>query len=377
MAVTITTNPEDYTPAYSPVVFGFTISDIGSYPEAKEVGYQLVNGSGQSITPVNHIKAPIAGEYLVDFRKDLQGHVYTFLPECDLPGIATDTGILFEYGMLYGDIVHNATTCETAVNVEEESGPYYVLNIAPNIYDDLDFTGEVLLSHQPTTSSQDINARNFTWLFGTSSITYTPSTGSPVIVSAPFDVNIIPLHPQGMFPATWHTLKWMTVTITALSKTFRIEFECRSESANDQYNVLFLSNLGGRNMISFQKVDTTEVAGSYDNIDVRQPFTLPNFEDNDIATKQSVRGRSIFNKQSDRRLTLMCKSAIDAETLAQYEDFASSAGYHIQVPIGEGIGWRKFLVEPGGIQVAKHQDVISMTVTGVMADPMRAQRFDR
>jgi hypothetical protein len=199
MAVTIVDQPNTLSPLANGFKFVLNLPDSGDNENVKQGVYQLHDSSGL-IKEMGVFRPQGGGDVAIDFKEDIKGKVFAKMPSFGVNGVQNDNTILKTFKILYGekniDTVNRVVTTDTSF-----SSDFKVIAAANNVINSFFIEDETqkILSLRPKNYNMIRNSHDWIWLYGSGSVTYkfyseSGLIGSPLVVSAPYEVNIIPLN---------------------------------------------------------------------------------------------------------------------------------------------------------------------------------------
>lgn len=325
----------------------------GSGGDIVRIGYKLMQGSDEIIG----LSASDLDEFEGNFIKDCRGLVQTSIPIPN-PGIANETRFSKEFKLVYGDIIID--DCEATVSVNNDSSEIEVLNAYSGIHDLPD-----ILTARPSRYEVGRYSEDYLWVYGNASVSYTwrnkDGTTGTLNVSAPFDVNIVPMTPvainyttslPGSFDITQVSLWDVVITIGATSKTYTVQFaDCF------EIDLMWLEPLGSYSCLSFENF-TAQTYGSRNVVDISSICKQTQAPSIGTTSTEFHRKKEVIGIDGGIEFTMQRR------VTAAYSDYLSELSKNRGAYIFYQ-GKRVFIdVDPGGIQTHRTKDFIDVTVTG-------------
>lgn len=391
MSASIVSNPSAMNPVYQPIIFGIQLSDLGSDMVKKSMYYKVIFTTGAGVTIDVFTSDPIvpfsAGQVLdIDVSRDLQGYVATSIPQLTghgSPVTMEDQNFWGKVKMEVYEIITDLETCESTESLGGTSDEVYVINSAPQNYHTtyLNFPGTPqLLDSRPSVYVIDRNAYDFIWVWGSTSVTFTPDIGAPATVSTGAECTIVSMSAYGAYR---EVMKYMDVTFDAIEggKTFRVAFSdpC-TEDGHETRSITFLHPFGGRAVLTLDEIDEISISSESEIICRAVPKNMPN-SGSDNLTRANAYGNTMVNKKAKESVSFLHSTRINnIEEVEQMKSFLASSGYLIlckSVGTLDAFIQRKFILESGSVVYNKFGESADLTVTGYMADDYISHKSDR
>lgn len=172
MSVTINTEPATVQPLEN-VVWGATLSDGGTPPVIRSMGFLLKGPGGANLTKIGQIKYTGLQEYF-DFTELIASHLKTAEPDISSRSIVQESNFAKQFTLQVGDIDFNSDTCNTQITLTTNSNAITVINsrVSPwensGRYD----TGVIPLSYRPSVTYAHRNQVDFIHAFRASGAVY-------------------------------------------------------------------------------------------------------------------------------------------------------------------------------------------------------------
>lgn len=389
MAAVIVSTPTALNPAYNPIIFGLQLTDLGTDPESKSLVYKVIftdaNGVSIDATGLNELRPFSASQIInIDVSTDVQPFLNTAIPSLtghSIPIALSDLLIWGKVKVKVYEKVTNNETCETTVTEAATSSDFFVLNSGVQGYQTnyQSFDTPQVLDNRPRKYTIDRNAYDYMWIWGQTTVTYTNNLGASTTITAANQVNIITM---SAFGVNRSVLKWMDVRLNSVEGgiTYRVHFKDYCETnILETVNVMFLNPLGGRCLISFDRVNSLGFTSS-SNVISRYKKQLPSPTSNNYLTPANSAGNTIFKKSNRENVSLVYEELKDtASHLEFFKAFLGSSGYHI---ISRTIGnlnqlyHSKFIIEDGTVAYYQDEERATIEVRGYFANNYITQKSD-
>lgn len=233
-------------------------------------------------------------EIVIDPRTDIIGFMKHAIPGLTARSVYNvEDEITCDVTLKFGTIEIDASAEPVVVTktIGGSSGPFTFINanLDPISGDGLDGSGSFWLSHLPDYVNTHPFAYGWIYLYGTTGINLTwrnkdGTTGSDTM-SAPFDVNAIPIGPLNL---NLPNAKYYKLEFTSMSRSIEFEVDCHVEEESAG-NIIFLEPIGGLTNIALREFS---VAGSGSS----QQVVLHTEPDSTFATWATYGGRVQINR---------------------------------------------------------------------------------
>ena len=389
MATIITGTPSQLNPVNNSICFKIQSNDLGSGTVKKRIIYYIeykdLAGTIYQVTEINTLEAFSVSQIItLDVNTDIASYLKTIIPtipSLSSPQTFTDLLILGSVRIRVGTAVTDLETCDTTLEWDSYSAWFEVINSVIQEYEVgyLNFGIPQILDHRPDQYCIDRDAFDFVWVYGTTSVTYTPDIGTPITINGSGQVNVFTMSAYG---PTRETMKYMDVTFNSVmgGRTIRVCFTDICCEGWESRNILYLDPRGGRHMMSFDYLDEHKFNSEQEIICRYQGCGNITSVINDYPTNVNSGGDTIFHKRNSETITLVkTLESCNKDQLEYLKSFLGSAGYHIQVqqPNGPEIMFRKFIVDSGSILYNKYDESIDLVISGRMAHEYKTHLADR
>lgn len=391
MAITITRTPATINSAYRPVIFGVSISDIGTPTVIKKIAYQLFDSNNVAITAQESINAhQVDFTYYIDFQKDLMFLIRTAIPAPNTSIGFKDLNITKQIKLRYYELTLDTINCSVSVSAPTDTALYTIINGVPQLYEIADYNAPgTVLCHLPFHFTQYTQTRRFIWVSGgatgctvdtraTDSTNYWQALTTDIPAG---EVWAVPCHPFGIYInyiiENVVEVRFEVIADNTLLYTYTATIIQEPCESSEGINIMFLDSLGGRNVISMEATETYELSSSFIITDrYRLPYGTPSASDN--QTDLTMYGDSILEKDNKdvRSFSFSCDNTDSAR---QYvKAFLASTGYHLQElnTATNMYEYRKFILNSGSTLYNQSDERLTLTITGYMASPYFTQTID-
>lgn len=382
MAVNITSSPKTYSPANWPMVWGIELTDLGTPPTRKDLGYYLAEEGGTRITEDAKYK-PFAAStpFYKDFSSVARGLVYTSFPT-ESATQQTDSNILKRIKLKYGEVSFNSTTCVSVKTITSDSNVINAINANVNADTHSLFgtssgftaprTG-LMLHQRPTHWKLLHGSKDYVWFLGVGQIVLSYWNGATQIGS-----NQV-FNLTGANTVKYVCLDYALYGITTppthlkvfysdgvVESTIQADYCCCAVQ-DDYMGVLFLEPFGGRSMMATGPALSTSLERQGQEI----------FKPIDYSQTQfKTGGTSALHTKGVRKLTFRT----EIEKWPGYEtflnNFCSSPGHHLQKGYSANTKWEKFVLEPGSTIIREKDKLVDFQFSGYASEFVNTQQED-
>jgi len=355
----------------NPVVFTATMTGISSPTETRRFGYQLLDGSGVAIGPVESYLPQEGIQFSLDFREDLYPFVKTAYPTiCGALNIETE--MVYDFKLKYWELVFNKDTCTTSIVSPVETAVFSMLNSSEQYWGS-QTTGETfnLLTAYPQYYEICRDKCIQFYVYGTGSIVLTPYYGSVAQVQST----------QAFGGVAVSVPVSAAVLASALDLNANLITSIGIEVGGSEYTRLLLKSCcsgprmvyqtsgGGYASMFFDEEDSISVQSNFTEVYTYQPKTT-----NEAPSAESRRmegGKRMFNKVSNHLQTFTkVLTRDDLRDQRFYADFLSSGNYYLEFDSVAGIlnpttsQLARFIPSGGNIKYFKLGDYYKLTIQG-------------
>lgn len=384
MAINLISQAKKYSPAHFDVPFIIQMTDLGTPPTRLDFGYYLAEGGGTRLQEDKKYKPfAINTDFHRNFKSIARKLVYTSFPT-ESATVQTDSNIIKEVKMKYGEVSFNSTTCATVKTITSDSNTFYIINANANS-DTIALWGNsagftaprtgLLLHQRPDRWRLLHGSKDYLWYLGigtgvlkfwngtvqsgsTQNFTFSGATTVKYIC---LDYSLYSITD----PPTHATIVINDGTAEP-GKEYRIEYCCCSEIDN-YIGVLFLEPMGGRAMMATGKPLTEELERSGQVI--YKPMDLS-------QTQHKTGGQSLIVPIGTRKLTFNIQFDEWPGTLRYLQNFCSSPGHHAQKGYGANLRWEKFILDPASVKITEKNKLLDFQFSGYLSETINSQNED-
>jgi len=345
MAVTIVDQPNTLSPLANGFKFVLNLPDSGDNENVKQGVYQLHDSSGL-IKEMGVFRPQGGGDVAIDFKEDIKGKVFAKMPSFGVNGVQNDNTILKTFKILYGekniDTVNRVVTTDTSF-----SSDFKVIAAANNVINSFFIEDETqkILSLRPKNYNMIRNSHDWIWLYGSGSVTYkfyseSGLIGSPLVVSAPYEVNIIPLNLSSLDMLGDDSIVAMEARIQSgsIDETYEIGFATDCGDLTDFIEILFVEPSGSGSVMLFESLDSI-------GANINQNEILINRNMQTLNNLRAEGGFSISSKSTRGTFSGTKQMSGEKKEISYFLSFASAGQYHIKLyDENESPYWAKFIL---------------------------------
>lgn len=371
MPITLNTTPSG-TINYigNPAIFNFTMTGIDSPTELRRFGYQLLDGTGTAIGPVETYLPQEGVAFSFNFQEDLYPFVKTAYPQ-NCGADRAEPEMEYDFKLRYWELVFDKDTCETTIENSVDSATYTMLNTAEQYWGYVNTGGDgfSLLTLYPRAYELCRNSCLSVYVTGGATMTLdvvtkaAPSTEIDTVFSGP---NSMVISPSEI--ATDLAIDVSTITAVKLLfddnlyTTFLMTDCCGAK-------IVYQTAGGGYATMFMDEEDSLSIKTSHVEVYSYQPRTT-----NEAPYAESIRmagGQRIYNKSGSKQITYTKIIKRDElRDLRFYEDFLNSGNFYREINVVQGIllptvkQLVRFLPNSGAIKYYKEGDYFRLSITG-------------
>lgn len=270
MAVTLTEQADDYS-TLSSAIFKINNSDTGSGTVEKTAGYQVKDGSNNTLVDTEEMPNTGSAE-AIDVAQDLRGLVSTPFPGISTQNVTSVSEYTAAYKLAYGEISFDSADCSKSATITTETSGKNIVNAYLDAWEDADLfnSGDlIILSNKPTVCYVGANQSDYMYFFRSTGsvfilldIVYTD--GSTVSQSTSIGLNgsagYISCGPGNLFFTPTKPMAGYTIEVhdaapgagtLVKSYTFKIENLCEDEI--DVTTLYWLNQKGGWESLELER----------------------------------------------------------------------------------------------------------------------------
>lgn len=376
MPTSVTTTPPSYSGLDDCLRFGLTLDSPGTSPNVVAAAYRLYSGS-DFLTESEII--PYTGkEELVIVKDDLARILSSPVPAIGGSSIGVAVGMVRTYSLYYGEQTTDTDTCDTVIDVSNQTDEFTVINSIPRFFNPFNFSDPVVLTDRPYKNS--VNSDGNDWLYiwspGNSVVmqvafwdsnggAITAITESQTYVETVFSWPVGPANSFFTIPAgtSFYTIKiWKdSATPANLLREFKFTIEGGCNVSTGYTEVFFNEPAGGFSSLSFSRVQS-QATISNQVFEDRYP---PGEYCSDTAAQRAQKyGLTAYDLDAGKAFNLQASIPFSNGIDRFLDAFIHARQHYIKITLPDGTSaLNKIVIESGSYNTLNTEDTIQLSAT--------------